>query len=121
MPTGYDSNLLFRDPVWGWQANGGTVSNEGNYVRQCYTGLPCTSQTTDEDRIGWDLFEIFGLCGGDPPTGHRNWFDVTYTGSIDFDEHAGGIGGDDDYNMALKPRDFKGTGPREPPQATRTR
>ncbi|MFC0842316.1 OmpL47-type beta-barrel domain-containing protein [Streptomyces noboritoensis] len=111
VPTGYDSNLLFRDPVWGWQANGGTVGNEGNYVRQCYTGVPCTSQTTDEDRIGWDLFEIFGLCGGDPPTGHRNWFDVTYTGSIDFDEHAGGIGGDDDYNMALKPRDFKGTGP----------
>ncbi|MFK8910539.1 OmpL47-type beta-barrel domain-containing protein [Streptomyces sp. YS-3] len=111
VPTGYDSNLLFRDPVWGWQQNGGKADPDGYYFKQCTGPQPCTSQTTDEDRIGWDLFEIFGLCGGDPPTGHRNWFDVTYTGQISFDEHAGGIGGDDDYNMNLRTRDFKGTGP----------
>lgn len=74
VPTGYDSNLLFRDPVWGWQANQGKTDPDGYYFKQCAGPEPCTDQAIDEDRIGWDLFEIFGLCGGDPPTGHRNWF-----------------------------------------------
>jgi hypothetical protein len=111
VPQGYDSNRMFKNPVWGWQFNHGGITTDGNYFPRCGQVDPCTSQVTDEDRIGWDLFEIFGLCGGDPPTGHRNWFDVTYNGAIDFEEHAGGIGGDDDYNMRLKAADYQGTGP----------
>ena len=34
-------------------------------------------------------------------TGHHNWFDVTYTGSVHWVTHDGPTFGDDDYNMRL--------------------
>jgi hypothetical protein len=111
VPTGFDSNLLFKNPVWGWQVNHGSIDTDGAYGLQCGPLKPCTSQVTNLDRIGWDLFEIGGLCGGDPPAGHDNWFDVTYTGQIAWDEWDSGISGDDDYNMELTTPDFQGTGP----------
>jgi len=63
--------------------------------------LICTSQITNSDRPGEDYKDIGGLCGGSPPSGHQNWFDVTYSGVISWDEWDGGVDGDDDYNMYL--------------------
>jgi FIMAH domain len=111
VPAGFDSNRLFKNPAWGWQTNQGSVDTDGSYSRQCFAAPPCTSQVTDEDRIGADFWEIFGLCGGSPPNGHRNWFDVTYGGQISFEDWDSPLFGDDDYNMQLRAPDVGASGP----------
>lgn len=112
--SGFDSNLLFKNPSWGWQVNHGSLSTDGLYLLQCQLAPGCTSQATTTDHIGWDLLANFGLCGGsfaNSPLGHQNWFDVTYTGQIHWDEWSGSITGDDDYNMLLDTPDTTGSGP----------
>jgi hypothetical protein len=123
VPTAYDSNLLFKNPAWGWQVNHGTVATDGDYVNCVFhSPTPCQSQATTFDHIGWDLWGALGgivgkgLCGEDAITGanaagHLNWFDATYTGQIHWDEWSGNVFGDDDYNMLLTTPNYQGTGP----------
>lgn len=111
--TGRDSNLLFKNPAWGWQVNGGTPLADGDYFDCVWNSVfgdktPCHSQATTFDHIGWDLWGAagFGLCGedmftGGNPRGHENWFDVAYNGNIEFAEWSGNVFGDDDINMLL--------------------
>jgi hypothetical protein len=112
--TDLDSNLMFKNPVWGWQSNGSPIDSSGNFYQACHEHpVPelCTSQAVSEDHLGWNLLELGGLCGGDPPLPHVNWFDVTYTGNIEWDEWAKELDlGDDDYNLKLRTDNLTGPG-----------
>jgi hypothetical protein len=112
VPQGFDSNFAFENPVWGWQRNNLPI-NPGGVFGICEMGgiANCTSQFTDSDTPGYKFFGTFGtLCGGNPGLGHLNWFDVTYTGKITWDEWSGTLAGDDDYNMRLHTATFKEKG-----------
>jgi hypothetical protein len=108
VPNGLDANALASNPDWGWQVNGGFITNQGVYDASCFPN--CTSQLTSTDSPDWGLFNsithfLAGVCANhiiSVPTGrHRNWFDVAYTGSVFWDSHSNPIVGDDDYNMRL--------------------
>jgi hypothetical protein len=107
VPNGYDSNLLFKNPVWGWQWNSDPIATAGDpffdagLTLEC-PQFPCTSQITSQDHPGPDIKDWFGdhLCGGNQ-SGHTNWFDVTYHGIVSWDVWDSGVSGDDDYNMQL--------------------
>jgi hypothetical protein len=104
--NGLDANGLDFYPEWGWQVNGGLITNQGVYDKSCFPD--CTSQTTSSD---FPDFSFLGklknwlpnVCGDRTGlSGHRNWFDVTYTGHVFWVHHAGTYAGDDDYNMRLE-------------------
>ena len=108
VPNGVDANALANNPDWGWRVNGGFLTNQGVYDKTCFPD--CTSQVTSTDLPDWGPFNkathwLAGICGDGLGTGgengHRNWFDVTYTGSVFWDSHSNPIVGDDDYNVRL--------------------
>jgi hypothetical protein len=99
----YDNNLLYLGPEWGWQKQGLALGDpRSNFV---YPGdAPQTGQTTSTDvRTDWP--NTIG-CGEFPrgapgqlfARGHVNWSDVTYTGSIYWDDYSSN---DDDANLRL--------------------
>lgn len=108
--TDWDENGLFLNPRWGWQvgpATGGTQTAPGCYHPLCVDqGLPCVSQPTTPDLVSWSALQFIpSLLACKGTGGHRNWFDVTYRGTIFFDEHStsflelGYNSDDDDYNF----------------------
>ncbi len=97
-----DANLLDFNTRWAWQ-----VPNTYPFPVPSYDGadlLHMTSQTTS-----WDEGpQLFGAtCPG--RHGHRNWRDATYTGTLNWVEHSGGLFGDDDYNVFIRPPYVAGT------------
>jgi hypothetical protein len=108
VPNGLDANALANNPDWGWQVNGGFITNQGVYDASCFPN--CTSQFTSTDFPDFGFFNsithfLAGVCANHilsvPTAGHRNWFDVAYTGSVFWDSHSNPIVGDDDYNIRL--------------------
>jgi hypothetical protein len=101
---GLDANGLLSNPSWGWQVNGEPISTGGNYdLCNRFHGFPapCSQQHPSYDfppkrYLGLDPVCDFGAIG------HRDWFDATYTGHVDWVAHDGGAFGDDDYNMRLE-------------------
>ena len=110
--NGLDVNGIAANPNWGWQVNGGFITNQGLYDPTCFPG--CTSQVTSYDLPMFSGFDavthwLAGICKPSGPIGgqfqgikgHHNWFDATYNGTIYWVTHAGPTFGDDDYNMRL--------------------
>lgn len=103
--NGLDANGLAVNPEWGWQINGGFITNQGVYNAGCFPG--CTSQFTAYDLPSFSGFDavthwLANVCNSRSGlTGHHNWFDATYKGTIFWVTHDGPLFGDDDYNMRL--------------------
>lgn len=106
VPHGLDINGLPLNPEWGWQVNGGTIAKDGVWDASCLAH-GCSSQDPQLDQASltatnWPSHLFANVCNFDTgPSGHHNWFDVTYTGTVRWVEHSGGAFGDDDYNMAI--------------------
>lgn len=104
-PNGLDANGLPINPEWGWQVNGGFITNQGVYNAGCFPG--CASQFTSYDLPSFSGFDavthwLANVCNSRTgTTGHHDWFDATYTGSVFWITHDGPTFGDDDYNMRL--------------------
>jgi hypothetical protein len=111
VPHGFDVNGLPENPEWGWQVNGGSIAKDGNFTSSCLA-KGCSSQEVSFDSASltasnWPDHLLFNVCNFDTgPAGHRNWTDVTYTGTVTWVEHSSSFTGDDDYNMRNKPPTF---------------
>lgn len=97
-----DDNGFLLNPQWAWQRqNPGAVPDPDLICQQIQ---PCTTQPTDYDAPPPE-HQGFGLCGAVFPlmggNGHLNWTTATYTGTLTFHDHSGGLTGDDDYNLQL--------------------
>ncbi len=107
---GTDRNGLDLNPRWAWQVPDHDWQPVPNYSEaDLRAGLGnMTSQSTtfdagrqvniDVDLIVWSYHNT--ICPGF--AGHRNWRDVTYTGTLEWVVHDGGLFGDDDYNVFLR-------------------
>src|SRR5262249_10845571 len=86
------------------------TTSQGGYHNDCFPD--CASQVTSTDLPDFGFFSkaskwLFNVCGVRTGlSGHRNWFDVTYTGKVFWVTHSGTIAGDDDYNMRLETTKF---------------
>jgi hypothetical protein len=118
VPHGLDANGLFQDPEWGWQMSNIAAAKQGAFDPSCLPGCSSQDVTYDSATItatNWFDHMFLNVCNlGIPPfkyfgfgpptsigTGHHNWFDVTYAGTVVWVEHSGGVTGDDDYNMRI--------------------
>jgi hypothetical protein len=104
-PNPYDANGLYRNPRWGWQVTNAPAGS-GQYTSLCNQIPACLSQPTTYDSPSAFLGFVPALCRPSPLqilplAGHRNWFDVTYTGTLEWDGHSSPTFGDDDYNLKL--------------------
>ncbi len=63
----------------------------------------CTSQAPDLDPNGYSFFDAFGMCAPDPFSGHLNWMNATYQGTIYWDSASGSWPNDNDINLNLVP------------------
>jgi hypothetical protein len=95
--SGLDANGLLSNPSWGWEANYAGVQPAGVFDPNCLPG--CSQQVVTVDTPPQRLLGPL-LCSD--YMGHRNWFDVTYDGHVEWGGHDGGLMGDDDYNMSLR-------------------
>ncbi len=128
---GYDGNLLPLNPVWtaqlGQVPGGPAVDPDftqvckpafvttdlivGSEIVPVYTGnidqnalrASCTTQEPTLDPHGYSFFNAFGLCSPDPLSGHLNWYNVTYQGTIYWESASGSWPNDNDINLQLAP------------------
>jgi hypothetical protein len=94
-----DANLLDLNPRWAWE-----VPDANPFPVPRYDGADIehmTSQPTSFDSGPTRTALVIATCPG--RHGHRNWRDVTYTGTLEWIEHAGGLTKDDDYNVFIRP------------------
>jgi hypothetical protein len=105
VPQGFDSNFVFLNPVWGWQWNGGNVNLDGSFgacLQNQTASAPCWTQAVTNDLPDSFIYSQLTYCNSGL-SGHRNWFPVTYTGSLWWEEYSGPPPfNDDDYNWALR-------------------
>lgn len=122
VPGGLDCNLFPNDPRWGWQQPNADICpsdllipwlSDPGCVGALNNTTPQTHQPTEWDPAPFrdpithpDVLFTAGLLCSHAPfeldlTGHRNWAEVTYNGTLRWDSWDEPFTGDDDYNIYL--------------------
>jgi hypothetical protein len=104
VPHGFDSNFLFLNPTWGWQVGNAPVAAWQPGCNRISPSSVTQLTSYDGPNTVADLllpapFFLFGFLCDVGTTGHMNWFDVTYQGSVRW--LSGPEWFDGDYNMLL--------------------
>jgi hypothetical protein len=112
--TCVDDNFFPLNPHWGWQETD-LVSGGPAYSIGAIAALTSQSPVFEPPPNKWltaltvppvGTYIAGRICADDANIkhGHRNWMPATYTGIVSWYKHDPVAGGDDDYNMQLKPQ-----------------
>ena len=102
-----DANDFPLNPEWAWQKQTGQLPDADKIcfpLAGDFNNPSCTTQTPSQDNpSGLSTNNAICAIGAQHSIhGHVNWMPATMQGTLVWDNHSGGLTGDDDYNINIQ-------------------
>ncbi len=107
----WDDNALPKNSPWSYQLNHADIPNPDSLcfpLVNAFLNPNCSTQNPTLDVASGFHDAVCGAGASHPLHGHVNWIPATYEGRLYWDDHSGGLTGDDDYNFLLVPPNAAG-------------